>query len=147
MFIDSAEAVLKQNSGAAEDFSDPDADIIIELNGFRSELAIGIFAVIIAASILLSLAFGQSIRQFSVTEDDFSFTGVGIGSALLSILLASIIEEVGCKGCCEDSIGSYMNWFWESVIFGELWSHRHLPLIFIQGTCQADLPHTNKPMK
>ena len=101
-------------------------------------LAIGIFAMIIAASILLSLAFGQSIRQFSFTED-FSFTGVGIGSALLTILLASIIEEVGWKGYCEDSIGNYMNWFWESMIFGALWSLWHLPLIFIQGTYQAGL--------
>ena len=30
----------EQNSGAAEDFSDPDADNIVELNGFRSELVI-----------------------------------------------------------------------------------------------------------
>ena len=101
-------------------------------------LAVGVFAAIVAASILLSLAFGQSIDQFSFTED-FSFTGVGIGGALLTILLASIIEEIGWKGYCEDSIGNYMNWFWESLIFGALWSLWHLPLIFIQGTYQAGL--------
>ena len=101
-------------------------------------LAIGVFALVVAASILLSLAFGQPIDQFSFTED-FSFTGVGIGGALLTILLASIIEEVGWKGYCEDSIGNYMNWFWESMIFGALWSLWHLPLIFIQGTYQAGL--------
>ena len=101
-------------------------------------LATCVFAIIIVASIILSLAFGQSIDQFSFT-DDFSFTGVGIGSALLTILIASIIEEVGWKGYCEDSIGDYMNWFWESMIFGALWSLWHLPLIFIQGTYQAGL--------
>ena len=101
-------------------------------------LAIVVFALIVAASIFLSLAFGQSIDQFSFTED-FSFTGVGIGTALLTILLASIIEEVGWKGYCEDSIGDYMNWFWESMIFGVLWSLWHLPLIFIRGTYQAGL--------
>ena len=101
-------------------------------------LATCVFAMIIVASIILSLAFGQSIDQFSFT-DDFSFTGVGIGSALLTILFASIIEEVGWKGYCEDSIGDYMNWFWESMIFGALWSLWHLPLIFIQGTYQAGL--------
>jgi membrane protease YdiL (CAAX protease family) len=101
-------------------------------------LAIVVFAVIIVSSIILSLAFGQSLDQFSFTED-FSFTGVGIGTALLTILLASIIEEVGWKGYCEDSIGDYMNWFWESMIFGILWSLWHLPLIFIQGTYQASL--------
>ena len=101
-------------------------------------LAVFVFAVIVACSILLSLAFGQSLDQFSFT-DDFSFTGVGIGSALLTILLASIIEEVGWKGYCEDSIGNYMNWFWESLLFGALWSFWHFPLIFIKGTYQAGL--------
>lgn len=101
-------------------------------------MACFVFAVIIAASILLSLAFGQSADQFSFT-DDFSFTGVGIAGALLTILLASIIEEVGWKGYCEDSIGDYMNWFRESLIFGVIWSFWHLPLIFIEGTYQAGL--------
>ena len=101
-------------------------------------LAIGIFAVIVAASILLSLAFGQKMSQFALAED-FSFTGVGIGSALVTILLASIIEEVGWKGYCEDSIGNYMNWFWESLVFGVIWSLWHFPLLFIPGTYQAGL--------
>ena len=101
-------------------------------------LAILIFAIIVVCSIFISLAFGQSIEQFSFTED-FSFTGVGIGSALITITLASIIEEIGWKGYCEDSIGNYMNWFWESIIFGVLWSFWHFPLIFIQGTYQSGL--------
>ncbi len=101
-------------------------------------LSVVIFALIIAVSILMSTAFGQSLDQFAFTED-FSFTGVGIGSALLTILLASVIEEVGWKGYCEDSIGNYMNWFRESMIFGALWSLWHLPLIFIEGTYQAGL--------
>lgn len=101
-------------------------------------LAIIVFAAIIVASILLSLLFGQSIEQFAFTKD-FSFTGVGIAGAFITILVASIIEEVGWKGYCEDSIGDYMNWFWESVIFGVLWSLWHLPLLFIPGTYQAGL--------
>ncbi len=100
--------------------------------------AVVVFALIVVFSILLSLLFGQSFKQFSFT-DDFSFTGVGIGTAFVTITLASIIEEVGWKGYCEDSIGQYMNWFWESLLFGVLWSLWHLPLIFIQGTYQAGL--------
>ena len=100
--------------------------------------AVLVFALIVAGSILLSLAFGQSLDQFALTED-FSFTGVGISSALITIILASIIEEVGWKGYCEDSIGNYMNWFWESLIFGAIWSFWHFPLIFIQGTYHAGL--------
>lgn len=101
-------------------------------------VAVLVFALIVVCSILMSLAFGQSLDQFAFT-DDFSFTGVGVGSALLTITLASIIEEVGWKGYCEDSIGNYMNWFWESLLFGALWSCWHFPLIFIQGTYQAGL--------
>ncbi|WP_407380792.1 CPBP family intramembrane glutamic endopeptidase [Methanobrevibacter sp.] len=100
--------------------------------------AVIVFAIVIVCSILLSLPFGQSINQFSFTES-FSFTGVGIAGAFITITIASIIEEVGWKGYCEDSIGNYMNWFWESMIFGVLWSLWHLPLIFIQGTYQAGL--------
>ena len=100
--------------------------------------AVIVFAMVIACSILLSLLFGQSLDQFSFTED-FNFTGVGIAGAFLTITVAAIIEEVGWKGYCEDSIGNYMNWFWESMIFGVLWSFWHFPLIFIQGTYQAGL--------
>ena len=100
--------------------------------------AVIVFAAVIVSSILLSLLFGQSTDQFSFTED-FSFTGVGIAGAFITITLAAIIEEVGWKGYCEDSIGNYMNWFWESLIFGVLWSFWHFPLIFIQGTYQAGL--------
>ena len=32
-----------------------------------------------------------------------------------------------------------MNWFWESLIFGALWSFWHFPLLFIKGTYQAGL--------
>lgn len=105
------------------------------MNVFR---AVVVFALIVVCSVLLSLLFGQSLAQFSFTED-FSFTGVGIGTAFVTITVASVIEEVGWKGYCEDSIGEYMNWFWESLIFGVLWSFWHLPLIFIEGTYQAGL--------
>ena len=101
-------------------------------------LAVLLFAIMVFLSILLSLAFGEHVSQFAFT-DDFSFTGAGIAGALLTIVIASIIEEVGWKGYCEDSIGNYMNWFWESMIFGALWSFWHLPLIFIEGTYQASL--------
>ncbi len=119
-------------------------DLKIKIIGFYKVkwinvlLAVIVFALIVFFSILLSLLFGQSINQFSFTED-FSFTGVGIGSAFVTITVASIIEEVGWKGYCEDSIGQYMNWFWESLLFGVLWSFWHLPLLFIEGTYQAGL--------
>ena len=101
-------------------------------------LSVMVFALIVVCSILLSLTFGQSADQFAFTPD-FNFTGVGIAGALFTIIIASVLEEIGWKGYCEDSIGNYMNWFWESVIFGAIWSFWHFPLIFIQGTYQAGL--------
>lgn len=101
-------------------------------------LSVVLFAFVICLTIFLSTAFGESLNQFSFTKD-FSFSGVGVLSGLLTIIGASIIEEIGWKGYCEDSIGNYMNWFWESLIFGALWSLWHLPLIFIPDTYQSSL--------
>lgn len=90
------------------------------------------FAVIVALSILLSTLFGQSLNQFAFTED-FSFS-IGGTSALLTILLAATIEEVGWRGYGEDSVASYFSWFTESIIFGFVWAFWHLPLFWISGT-------------
>lgn len=90
------------------------------------------FMVIVALSILLSLLAGQSLDQFAFTED-FSFS-VGGTSALLTILLAAVIEEVGWRGYGEDSVAFYFSWFTESVIFGFVWALWHLPLFWIEGT-------------
>ena len=105
------------------------------LNVIRS---VAVFALIVVFSILLSLAFGQSLDQFAFSAD-FNFTGVGVASALVTIIIASVLEEIGWKGYCEDSIGNYMNWFYESLIFGAIWSFWHFPLLFIKGTYQAGL--------
>ncbi len=94
--------------------------------------AILLYSAIICLSILLSvLFFGQSLNQFSFVDFSFSIKG---SSALLTILLASIIEEVGWRGYGEDSIAQYNSWFKESIIFGIVWSFWHIPLFFIEGT-------------
>ena len=90
------------------------------------------FMGIVALSILLSTLFGQSLNQFAFTED-FSFS-IGGTSALLTILLAATIEEVGWRGYGEDSVASYFSWFTESIIFGTVWALWHLPLFGIEGT-------------
>ena len=103
--------------------------IVIATVGFLSAICL---------SILVSMAFGGSSNQFAFT-DDFSFTGVGIASALIIIVLASVIEEVGWRGYAEDSIGNSMDWFRGSMIFGVVWACWHIPLLFIPGTYQAGL--------
>ena len=95
-------------------------------------IAIIAFIIIVACSILLSTLFGQSLDQFAFTKD-FSFS-IGGTSALLTILLAATIEEVGWRGYGEDSVASYFSWFTESIIFGFVWALWHLPLFWIEGT-------------
>lgn len=102
---------------------------------------IAIAVLMFFAAVLLSLAtsviFGGSVEQFSFTED-FSFSIAG-SSALLTIILASTIEELGWRGYGEDAIGSYHTWFKESIIFGCIWACWHLPLFMIEGTYQYSL--------
>lgn len=99
--------------------------------------AIALFGGIIVVSILLSTLIGQPLSQFSFTEG-FSFSIAGT-SALLTILVASVIEEVGWRGYGEDAIAQYHPWFRESLIFGIVWACWHLPLFFIPGTYHAGL--------
>lgn len=95
-------------------------------------LGILFFVAVVVVSILLSLLFGQSLEQFAFTED-FSFSIAG-SSALLTILLAAVIEEVGWRGYGEDSVAYHFTWFTESIIFGFVWALWHLPLFWIEGT-------------
>ena len=101
-----------------------------------------IIAAVIGCSILISLLFGESKEQFSFTKD-FSFSGPGIFSAFLTILLASILEEVGWRGYGEDSIAQYHSWFKESIIFGFVWALWHLPLFWIPGTYHFEIREIN----
>ena len=94
--------------------------------------AVLLFGVVIVLSIGTSVLFGGSASQFSFTED-FSFS-IGGTSALLTILIASVIEEVGWRGYGEDAVGSYHSWFKESLIFGCIWACWHIPLFWIPGT-------------
>ncbi len=95
-------------------------------------LAVVIFFVAVAISILISTLFGGSLEQFSFTED-FSFS-IGGTSALLTIVLASVIEELGWRGYGEDAVGQYHSWFKETIIFAAIWACWHLPLFWIPGT-------------
>ncbi len=95
-------------------------------------MAITTFFIIVLCSILLSLVFGEPVEQFYF-RDDFTFSISGF-SALLTILIASIIEEVGWRGYGEDAIASYCSWFKESILFGIIWSLWHLPLFWVSGT-------------
>lgn len=94
--------------------------------------AIILFVGIVCASIGISVLCGGSVEQFSFT-DGFSFS-IGGASALVTILLASTIEEIGWRGYGEDSVAEYHTWFNESIIFGFVWAFWHLPMFWIEGS-------------
>ena len=104
--------------------------------------AVLIFSGIVCFSILLSTLFGESLDQFSFTED-FSFTGVGVMSAFATIFLAAVLEEVGWRGYGEDAIAQYHSWFKESIIFGFVWAAWHIPLFWIPGTYHYEIREMN----
>jgi len=99
--------------------------------------SVGSFFAIIALSILLSTAVGQSLSQFSFVAG-FSFSIGGVPT-LLTLVLTALLEELGWRGYAEDSIANYCSWFRESVIFGIVWAMWHLPLFVIPGTYQAEI--------
>lgn len=103
--------------------------------------AVLLFGAVIAASILLSVLFGESPEQFAFAPD-FSFAGGG-GAALATIALASFLEELGWRGYAEDSIAFYCSWWRESIIFGAVWALWHLPLFFIPDTYQYNILQEN----
>jgi membrane protease YdiL (CAAX protease family) len=104
-------------------------------------ISVLVYGVIIAVSILLSTFFGQSLGQFSLA-DEFSFAGGG-AAALLTIVFAALLEELGWRGYAEDSIAAYHCWFKESLIFGVVWGLWHLPLFLIPDTYHYNILQQN----
>ncbi len=103
-----------------------------DIKPFNIVLAIVTFFIIVMVSIVLDIIlFNGTIEQLSFS--DFSFS-IDSAPAILVILLASIIEEVGWRSYGEDAIAFYHSWFKESIIFGMIWSLWHLPLFFIEGS-------------
>lgn len=104
-------------------------------------LAILLFGAVITVSILVSVLFGESLEQFSFV-DGFSFSISGI-PALLTLILAAFLEELGWRGYAQDALAFYQNWFTVSLVFGVLWAFWHLPLFFIPGTYQRNIFEMN----
>ena len=71
--------------------------------------AVALFLVVAGLSLATSLLFGQPTSQFAFTEG-FSFSISG-ASALATIVVASVIEEVAWRGYGEDAIAQRCPWF------------------------------------
>ncbi len=90
-------------------------------------------------STCISLLFGYSTKQFSITKELSVMKGWAILGILIPLVIAPLIEEIGWRGYGIDSLKSYFNLFNASAIFGLLWSTWHLPAFFVKGYYQNNL--------
>lgn len=88
---------------------------------------------------LLSLLFGYSSEQFSLSSDFSVMKGWAVLGIAIPLILAPLIEEVGWRGYGVDSLRAFFNLFTTSVLFGLLWAVWHLPTFFIKGYYQNQL--------
>jgi membrane protease YdiL (CAAX protease family) len=95
----------------------------------------------VLVSIFLSLPFGGSTSQFQFAEN-YSFSS-GFVPAFLTLILASIFEELGWRGYGFESLQSRYTFFTASIVFSILWSLWHFPLIFVNNMYQYEIFHEN----
>lgn len=88
-------------------------------------------ALFLATSV--SLFFGYSSDQFSLTNDFSVMKGWAILGIAIPLVLAPVIEEIGWRGYGVDSLRAFFNLFTTSLLFGLLWSVWHIPVFFIKG--------------
>jgi membrane protease YdiL (CAAX protease family) len=87
------------------------------------------FAMVV--SILISLGFGKSADQFTLTPQGSFSMGVPV---MFIMVLIPTLEEMGWKGYGVDSLRSRFNLFKTSLWFGALWALWHAPMFFIKNT-------------
>lgn len=60
--------------------------------------------------------------------------------ALVAVVGGPLGEEFGWRGYALPALSTRMGWRWASLLIGLMWSAWHLPLFFMLGTAQANLP-------
>ncbi len=96
---------------------------------------------VMALAMGLSLALGQSRDQFRLADGASS-----MGTVVLTMVLAPIIEETGWRGYGVDSLRAKTGMLKAAVLFGVLWSAWHAPLVLIHGTYQNELARMENPL-
>lgn len=94
---------------------------------------------VICLATWISLFFGYSTEQFSMTKEMSVMKGWAILGIAIPLILAPLIEELGWRGYGVDSLKAYFNLFNASMLFGFLWAAWHLPAFFVKGYYQNEL--------
>ncbi|MDR6434708.1 type II CAAX endopeptidase family protein [Brucella pseudogrignonensis] len=88
----------------------------------------------------ISLFFGYSIQQFSLSHSASFNAGILIG--WVPLVLAPIVEEISWHGYGTDALRRRMSMLCTSIVFSIYWAIWHFPLAFIKGYYQANLVAT-----
>ncbi|MCC4771202.1 CPBP family intramembrane metalloprotease [Methanosarcina sp. DH2] len=129
-----------KNSDLKKDF----INRFINLRLINPKVLLAFFLIMpltVLVSIFLSLPFGGSTSQFQFAEN-YSFSS-GFVPAFLTLILASIFEELGWRGYGFESLQSRHTFFTASIVFSILWSLWHFPLIFVNHFYQYEIFHEN----
>lgn len=94
---------------------------------------------VICLATWISLFFGYSPEQFSMTKEMSVMKGWSFFGLAIPLFLAPFIEELGWRGYGVDSLKAFFNLFYTSILFGLFWSLWHLPLFFVKGYYQNEL--------
>jgi uncharacterized protein len=108
-------------------------------------LAIVLAPLVVCTAIGISLLFGQSPDQFSLTADTSELGKLFI-MVLLTMILAPIFEEMGWRGYGVDSLRSQLSPLKTSLAFGAFWALWHAPLFFMPGTYHHGLAQMDSPI-
>lgn len=84
-------------------------------------------------ALITSWTLGQSLDQLALSP---SF---GLINALITLILAPALEEIGWRGYGVDSLRARLNLLQTSILFAVLWGLWHVPAFFIPGSYQYSL--------
>lgn len=108
-------------------------------------LAIVLPPLVMSVAIGISLLFGQSSDQFSLTADTDDL-GKLFMMVLLTMILAPIFEEMGWRGYGVDSFRSKLSPLKMSLAFGVFWALWHAPAFLMPGTYHYGLAQMDSPI-
>jgi membrane protease YdiL (CAAX protease family) len=108
-------------------------------------LAVVLPLLVMSTAIGISMLFGQSADQFSLTADT-SELGKLFMMILLTMILAPLFEETGWRGYGVDSFRSKLAPLKMSLVFGAFWGLWHAPLFLMPGTYHYGLAQMDSPI-
>lgn len=91
----------------------------------------------IAAALGIHAALGGTVPPMSA-NGHIGLTMVQFG--LILFIGGPVGEEFGWRGYALPQLATHLGWRWASLILGAIWGLWHLPLFFIPGMVQAQMP-------